>query len=185
MKALVTVFGGLAILIVIGIFGALVYRATFWTFVDNYEFAYRFNGQTGVTTPLKNADGSYQHGYVRSFPFINQVHTIDTRPIQLCIGGSNSNTTASGTSSGGGVSSRVLNCKLVQFNPEGYATFIAWHGRADYTHNSLETILMNYAYDQSNQKYPFLTILKELKNEDVQASVPVGVSKNDTVSKKP
>ena len=184
MKALGILLGGLAIIIVIGIFGAIGYRMTFWTFVDNYEFAYRFNGHTGVITPLKNADGSYMHGYVRSFPFLNSVHTIDTRPIQVCIGGN-----AAGTSRNSAVSSavgsRVLNCKLVQFDPEGYSLFITWHGRDSYNHDDLETILRYYAYDQSNQKYPFLKILKELKNEDVTASVTVSVSKNDTVSKKP
>jgi hypothetical protein len=67
--------------------------------------------------------------------------------------------------------SRVLNCKLVEFNPEGFETFIAWHGRGNYRQMNLEDILMSYAYDPSNKKYNFLTIKKELKNEDVDYSL--------------
>lgn len=162
MENLSKILIGCAVAIVILFFGLITYRAVFWTFVDNYEFAYSFNGRTGETKALINPDSTYRHGYIRSFPYLNIVHTIDTRPIQICISGG-----SSGTSTTSSVSSRVLNCKLVQFNPEGYATFISWHGRDDYSHDDLEGILKNYAYDGSGQQYPFLFILKELKNENV------------------
>jgi len=61
---------------------------------------------------------------------------------------------------------RVLNAKLVQFNPKGFKTFVAWHGNGNYTQLTLNDILMSYAYDPSNKNYDFLTIKKELKNED-------------------
>ncbi len=173
---------GVTSVILITLFSLLMYRAIFWTFIDNYEFAYSFNGHTGETKALMNPDTSnsdpYRHGYVRSFPFLNVVHTIDTRPIQICISGGAS----TGSSS---TSTRVLNCKLVQFNPKGYKTFIGWHGRNDYNYNNLEELLKNYAYDGSIQNYPFLTILKELKNEDVQdniekSGIPVSASDSST-----
>jgi hypothetical protein len=58
---------------------------------------------------------------------------------------------------------RVLNAKLVQFNPKGFKTFIAWHGNSNYEQINLKDILMSYAYDPTNKSYDFLTILKELK----------------------
>jgi hypothetical protein len=145
---------GLAVVIVLGIFGSLFYRAAFFTFVDNYEFAYEFNGLTGELTPLVNSDGSPKQGYVFAWPIVESVHTIDTRPMQVCI---NAN-------------SRVLNCKLVQFDPAGWKTFVSWHGRGDYSQMGLESILMSYAYDPSNKSYPFLKITKELKNQDVTSN---------------
>jgi hypothetical protein len=134
------------------LFGALLYRALFWTFVDNYEFAYRFDAIGGSLEPLVNSDGSPVHGYVFSWPFIERIHTIDTRPMQVCI---NAN-------------SRVLNCKLVHFNPDGFALFLKWHGRGNYGSFELKDILMSYAYDPSQSSYPFLSVLKELKNQDAE-----------------
>jgi hypothetical protein len=128
----------------------IIVRATFFTFVDNYEYAYEFNMSTGKTRALLNKDGSPQHGYFTVIPFYKVIHTIDMRPMQVCI---NAN-------------SRVLNCKLVEFNPDGLETFIAWHGRGDYSGGQLEDILKSYAYDPSNKSYPFMIIKKELKNED-------------------
>jgi hypothetical protein len=134
---------------------ALLIRVLFFNFIDNYEFGYRFDARSGELHPLINEDGTLKQGYIFSYPFIEKIHTIEMRPMQVCI---NAN-------------SRVLNCKLVEFNPEGFETFIAWHGRGDYTQMNLKDILMSYAYDPSNKNYDFLTIKKELKNEDVDYSV--------------
>ena len=134
--------------------GSLLYRAMFFTFVDNYEFAYKFESNTGRMYPLVNPDGSQMQGYIFKWPIIESVHTIDTRPMQVCI---NAN-------------SRVLNCKLVQFKTEGFETFIAWHGRGDYGQVELNNILMSYAYDPSQKQYPFLKVVKELKNQDVDST---------------
>jgi hypothetical protein len=150
---------------------ALLIRGMFFTFIDNYEFGYRFDARSGELHPLINKDGILKQGYIFSYPFVEKIHTIEMRPMQVCI---NAN-------------SRVLNCKLVEFNPEGFETFIAWHGRGDYSQESLKDILKSYAYDPSNKKYNFLTIKKELKNEDVDYSLELTVDSkevqiNDTIN---
>lgn len=155
MNTLEKVGIGAGVLIVLTLIVALFLRITFVNFVDNYEFGYKFDALTGEITPLN------QSGYIWSAPFITKIHTIDTRPFQVAVGANN----------------RVLNAKLVQFNPKGYKLFIAWHGRDDYhidsssgavtTHSTgLTGILASYAFDPSSKSYPFLTVLKELKNEE-------------------
>lgn len=135
--------------------GGLLFRGLFLDYVDNYEFGYMFDARTGDLYPLLEPDGSPKQGYIFSWPIVQSVHTIDTRPMQVCI---NAN-------------SRVLNCKLVQFDPKGLMTFVSWHGRGDYSiEYSLKDIMLSYAYDPSNQSYPFLKILKELKNQDIEPS---------------
>lgn len=160
-------------LFLILLFIALLVRGIFFTFIDNYEFGYKFDAQTGELYPLKNKDGSLRQGYIFAWPIVNRLHTIDMRPQQICI---NAN-------------SRVLNCKLVQFNPDGFETFVAWHGRESYSNMKLENILKSYAYDPSNKSYPFLDVLKELKNEDytevkdsLQTNQPV--TPNDSLSRR-
>lgn len=130
---------------------SLLFRGLFFTFVDNTDYAYKFDTISGEVTELLNSDGSPKQGYIFNWPIVERVHTIDMRPMQVCI---NAN-------------SRVLNCKLVQFNPDGFKTLIAWHGRQDYNSYMFEQIMMSYAYDPSSRSYPFLRITKELKNEDV------------------
>lgn len=141
----------LAVLLVLTGIGAVVTRVAFYDFVENYEMAYMFDKSKGEIILLKDDKGRLQTGYVFSYPLINSIHKIDLRPLQVCI---NAN-------------SRVLNCKLVQFNPEGFSTFIEWHGRGDYTKFQLEEILKSYAYDTDPSSYSFLTIKKELKGENV------------------
>ena len=131
------------------LFSALMFRAMFVTFIDQHEFGYKFDKRTGVVTPINRT------GYVVEWPIVVAVHTIDLRPMQVRI---NAN-------------SRVLNAKLVKFNPAGFRLFIKWHGRADYDVPALEPILMSYAYEGTESKevlmakYPFLIIDKELKSE--------------------
>jgi hypothetical protein len=141
---------GIGVFIAVVLLGVLLCRPIFYTFVDNYEFAYRFDALTGNVEALKNKDGSPRHGYVFAIPLIENIHTIDMRPMQVCISSN----------------SRVLNCKLVNFDSKGYELFIKWHGRDDYSKEKLESILMSYAYDPSQSSYPFLKIQKELKNQD-------------------
>lgn len=143
------IYSGILLVSLLAILG--IGRATFLTFVDNYELGYEYNTLTGKTTPLLRKDGTPKTGYFYTVPFYKIVHTIDLRPCQVCI---NAN-------------SRVLNCKLVEFNPDGLKTFIAWHGRGDYEGGVLEDILKSYAYDPSGNAYSFMTIKKELKNTDV------------------
>lgn len=125
-------------------------------FVDSHELGYKFNARTGEVEVLKES------GYIVALPLVVRIHTIDMRPMQVCI---NAN-------------SRVLNCKLVQFNKEGLLTFLAWHGRKDYegpsassnqsSTSDLSEILKSYAYEGTGKSYPFLTILRELKTDDQQ-----------------
>lgn len=144
-------------LIIVGvlIFGVIFTRITFLNFVDNYEFAYKFNTIGGEISPIK------EKGYIWSAPFITKIYTIDTRPFQVSIG-SNSNNSVHDV-----INTRVLNAKLVQFNPKGYTQFIAWHGAGDYSADALYPLLMNYAFDPTQKQYPFLTILKQLDNENI------------------
>jgi hypothetical protein len=74
--------------------------------------------------------------------------------------------------------SRILNAKLVKFNTNGYKEFIEWHGVDNYSSLQLENLLGGYAFDPSDTKYPFLTILKELKNDP--KNIPV--SQKDTIN---
>lgn len=120
-----------------------------WGYVENYELGYVWDARTGEILIQKKT------GYVARTPVIQSVHTIDLRPQQVCI------TSAMGAM---GVNSRVLNCKLVSFNPAGISTFLKWHGRGDYDASSLGDLLKIYAYDGSGTNYPFLTINNELKS---------------------
>ena len=133
------------------------------------------NGKSasGKTTLLVNPDGTPKKGYIYANPLVS-IYTIDLRPMQVTINANN----------------RVLNAKLVQFNPKGFKTFVAWHGNADYTQDGLKDILMSYAYDPTSKNYDFLTILKELKNEDstnstkeVESNSVTNKVVTDTISK--
>ncbi len=152
---------GLGISIVSLTLISLLIRGMFFTFIDNTDYGYKFDAISGEIVELVNPDGSPKQGYIFAWPIVERVHTIDMRPMQVCI---NAN-------------SRVLNCKLVEFNPKGFKTLISWHGRQDYSNYMFEQIMMSYAYDPSSKSYPFLTITKELKNENIEVD-----EKNDTTS---
>lgn len=114
-------------------------------FVDNHEVGYKFDKISGEISVLE------KKGYYMINPFTQKIHTIDLRPTQVCIS----------------TNIRVLNCKLVRFNPKGLLQFIKWHGREDYkitvsrTYDTrFEELLMSYAYDDENT-YDFITIDKE------------------------
>jgi len=129
--------------------GLLLYRALFWNFVENYEYAYMFDKWKGEMVEVN------KQGWVFSWPVIQSVHTFDTRPIQICINVSVASSTGQ----------RVLNCKLVRFLPVGYKEFIEWHGRGSYSSSDLENYLKIYAFDQTpdpEKLYPFLKIMKVL-----------------------
>lgn len=139
-------------IIVISLIGLLVFRVGWVTFIDSHEFGYKYDKRSGEITPILTENGKIKTGYVITPPIVVSVHTIDLRPVQVCI---NAN-------------SRILNCKLVRFNPEGFRTFIDWHGRGNYdTGVNLKDILLSYAYDGSDlSQYPFLSIKKELKPDE-------------------
>ena len=140
--------GVLAILFVVG----LLFRVLFVDFVDNYQMGYKFDTRTGAITILDEV------GYYVTPPIVVKVHTVDLRPWQVCI---NAN-------------KRVLNCKLVQFkrDKKGLELFISWHGRNNYEGGqegtgSFTDILKSYAYEGSGKSYPFMTILRDLKPEEL------------------
>src|SRR3989344_302406 len=107
---------------------------------DNYEIGYQFDSRDGKITVLNES------GYYVTPPLVISVHKIDMRPMQVCI---NAN-------------QRVLNCKLVQFDPSGIELFLSWHGRDNYPGpgqggtSIFSEILKSYAYDGSGKNYPFL-----------------------------
>ena len=144
--ALLGVLVGIVVLAFISLVG---FRLACVDFVDNYELGYKYDAWNNGQIERLN-----RTGYVVTKPFIVKVHRVDLRPMQVCI---NAN-------------SRVLNCKLVQFNPDGLELFLSWHGRNDYSNDgvsaNLNAILMSYAYDGSGKTYPFLKVLRELKPEE-------------------
>lgn len=112
------------------------------TFVDNYEFGFTYDKLTGKIEKIERS------GWIVRMPIRYKIHTIDLRPYQVQIG----------------FNQRVLNAKLIRFNPEGLETFIEWHGRdaGDSTNGMLE-ILKCYAFDREDGRdCPFLSIVSEL-----------------------
>jgi hypothetical protein len=143
----------------------LGYRVTFLTWVDNYHFAYTYEYWTGEVRPVQH------NGYVYSPFYLRVVHTFDPRPMQVCISSIQ----------------RVLNCKLVHFDPtakdvatglQGWELFIKWHGRNDYEgpgntamgtqYTVFQSLLMNYAF--AEHPPVFLVIERELKNDSLTVS---------------
>jgi hypothetical protein len=150
-KILIGVVGSIVLAVIVG----FIWFNLSWKFVDNYEIGYKFNATSGETTVLPRT------GWNPKRPFLDKINTVDTRPMQVCI---NAN-------------ARVLNCKLVKFNPAGLALFLSWHGRQDYTQVNLEEILKSYPYDGSGRNYPFLTVLRELKNEELPTELEPAVAR--------
>lgn len=137
----------LGIFLVLALLGGISFRACCVTEVDSYEVGYRYDLRTGHISRIDHT------GYVIHAPILVEVHMVDLRPMQVCI---NAN-------------ARVLNCKLVAFDPAGLDLFLAWHGRDNYMGGSdgnLNKILMSYAYDGSGKNYPFLKVIRELKPDE-------------------
>lgn len=139
----------------------ILFKLLFVDFIDQHELGYKFDTRTGQISVLK------EKGYIVSPPVLVKISTIDLRPFQVCI---NAN-------------SRVLNCKLIQFDPEGFDDFINWHGRSDYspfssgvgpgglnTNSDMYQIMMAYAYEsygkRKNKNYKFLKVIKEIGGDD-------------------
>ena len=145
--------GILIITVVIILALAGLFRATFVSFVDNYELGFTHNRFSGE---IKKLDRT---GYFVYMPFKWSVHSVDLRPYQISITASfGSETTTSG------IPSRVLNAKLVKFNEEGLSTFVEWHGlSAGDALSNLKEIMKAYAFDKEEGKdCPFITVLSEI-----------------------
>jgi len=132
-------FGCVIIIIMLG-FG--IWYEEWVHFVDNYEYGFVYNKFNGKIDPIDHT------GWVIKTPWKYDVHSIDIRPYQVSIS----------------ANQRVLNAKLVRFNPEGLQTFVEWHGRAAGDNlTNLQEILKCYAFDRDEGKdCPFLTIISSL-----------------------
>lgn len=174
-------FGVVVVASIVLIFlGLAAFRVLFVNKIDNYELGYKFDLRNGkievlldtvTTTDTMGASTRelrLRRGYMVTLPFLVKVHTIDLRPMQVCI---NAN-------------ARVLNCKLVKFNPAGFELFLSYHGRGNYDGGGLNStsssstgttkfnqILMSYAYEGAGRTYPFLEVLRELKPGEVSTEV--------------
>ena len=71
------IMGVTAIALVISFFFLVFFKP--WAFVDNYELGYKFDMRSGAITVLDNP------GFHAVVPIFESVHTIDTRPRQVCI----------------------------------------------------------------------------------------------------
>jgi hypothetical protein len=157
-------------IVTIGLIGLLMagsFRVIFCTFTDNYHMAYEYNTFTGE---LKVLEGS---GYWVRNPIKYKIHSIEMRPMQVTVlKGGIGNGVGNGT---GGIGRRILNAKLVEFNPKGFDTFMKWHGRgAGETQAELAEILSCYAFDVDGGKdCPFLTVKNQLAHG--QGGEPDGV----------
>lgn len=147
--------------IVVMLISFIVFLFWYWlwvTNVDNYELAFTFDRFDGGKIEVIK-----EQGWVVRTPFRYSVHTIDLRPYQITIS----------------ANKRVLNAKLVQFDPTGLETFIKWHGRSagdNIGHDSyvngngyligstgLLDILKCYAFDTAEGKdCPFLKVIQNI-----------------------
>lgn len=147
------------------------YRIWWVKSVDNYEHAYEWDRSTGKIRKINHT------GWVKVAPLYTKVCTIDSRPMQIRI---EANFGTNGSSDG--VNTRVLNAKLVQFDPKGADLFFTYHGLSDYDQKSLSEILKIYAYegaatanynaDSLQIKYPFLKILGETAGMNNNLNIP-------------
>ena len=156
----------IAAIVVLSLVGLGGWRILWVTKVDNYEMAFNYNWWTGKVESIDRT------GWIIRAPIVNSVHTIDLRPYQISIV-ANIQQNAAGQGSSA-IGSRILNAKLVRFNPQGLSTFIAWHGRkAGNDLSEMLEILKAYAYDQTGGKdCPFLIVLGEVAPNQAGQAVP-------------
>ena len=145
-------------ILTLAIIAALILHIFFLSFVDKHELGFSYNKVTGEINKLDRT------GYFLFPPWFYSVHSIDLRPMQLQITANSFGQTGPSINT---VNQRVLNAKLVRFNPEGLDTFIQWHGRnAGDSRNELAEILRCYAFDRAEgADCPFLIIEKQLAPE--------------------
>lgn len=136
----------------------LIFYFGFVTHVDAHEMGFTFNRWTGE---IKEVD---KKGWVVRNPVVYGVHTIDLRPFQITI------------TADLAVSERILNAKLVQFNPDGLNEFVAWHGRnGGKTRTRFVEIMKCYAFAvDGGESCPFITVSQHV--EPGQVGIPVDKS---------
>ena len=149
--------GAVVLVVALIVFG--LWCALWVTNVDQHELGFTFD--RNATAGSEAVQIIPYKGWVVRTPFKYSVHTIDLRPYQITIS----------------ANERVLNAKLVQFNPDGLQTFVKWHGRkAGDMHDRFLDILKCYAFDKAEGKdCPFLTILQDIAPN--QSAIPAEVKK--------
>ena len=146
---------------VILLLGVITFFSSF-NVIDVTEFGYRYDRISGQMEGIWEVDKNGNSvldtngnkiprvGFVWKLPFVESIHTFDVLPIRTCLGEANT---------------RVLNCKLIQFEPSGWRTFIMWHGRGSYSHGisskSLNEILLTYAFSDNPEQYDFLNTIDD------------------------
>jgi len=131
---------------------ALLWYLTFVTNIDRHELGFSYDRLTGK---IETFD---RFGWWIRMPVRYSVHTIDMRPYQISIS----------------ANQRILNAKLVRFNPKGLDKFIEWHGRnAGDEHANLLEIMKCYAFDRDDGKdCPFLEVVSEIAPSQAGAVQP-------------
>ncbi len=138
-KLVWSVIGGVVILALLTI---LIWFGAWVRHVDRHELGFSYDRMTGQIEILK------RYGWWIRTPIRYSVHTIDMRPYQTTLS----------------ANQRILNAKLVRFDPKGLETFVEWHGRnaGDNLPNLLE-ILKCYAFDRAEGRdCPFLEVVSEI-----------------------
>ncbi len=150
---------GIGAFLVASLLAFWIFWANWMHFVDKHEFGYVFDRFTGVVTVVDHS------GWVMRNPIRYTVNKIDLRPYQVSI------------TADLGVSQRILNAKLVRFNPAGLTTFIAWHGRgAGSDIESLKEIMKCYAFDrEEGRDCPFLVVISEIAPSQSGGDVPKAI----------
>jgi hypothetical protein len=138
--------------LILSLIGGLCFYVLFVDFVDQHEKGYRYDLTTGKITKLART------GYFITPPLIVKINTFDLRPVQVCIRASINSTNSTAPD-------RILNCKLVRFNPDGLELFIKWHGRNP---ANVPEILKSYAYEGLGNTYPFLDIITEVSAQSTK-----------------
>lgn len=133
---------GIGVIIGLAVIGLIFFFMLWVSFIDKHELGFTYDKMTGKIDRIE------RNGWIVRTPLQYAVHTIDLRPYQIQIS----------------ANQRILNAKLVRFNPEGLETFVSWHGReAGDEINDLLEILKCYAFDKSNgEDCPFLIVVSEL-----------------------
>jgi hypothetical protein len=146
MTATQKFWAGFGILCFVTLVGLLVFRVVWVTFVDNYEMGFTYDNFSGKIERIEST------GWIVRNPIKYSVHHLDLRPYQVTITANTS------------VQNRILNAKLVRFNPNGLDKFVEWHGRSGGDeHSNMLEILKCYAFDRDDGKdCPFLTVVSEL-----------------------
>ena len=149
-------FFGIGGIVVSSLIVFVIWYVGWVNFVDQHRLGFSYDKFTGKISKLEHT------GWIIATPWRVDIHSIDLRPGQVCM---NAN-------------SRVLNCKLVQFNPAGLENFIELHGRSAGDDQAVYEILKSYAFNVNEGKdCQFLTVLDDMRKKEISNSSPVEAQK--------